>query len=159
MVCTEMNFILSKKENYLACVELIAKCWEARKSQLYTVEIKRWSKKRSVAQNAMYWAMITELAIIITEQQGINYHGVWVDMKGRTSKEDLHHLYSDLCPYIGMTSYIGLDGKERVRTRSLTALDMHEMAQAIEYLFKFASDCDIQLTTYEDHNTAQGKDV
>lgn len=57
-----MKYILNKRSAVQVCMDMIKKCWNAKDKQLYVVSIERFSKKRSLQQNAMYWAMLSELA-------------------------------------------------------------------------------------------------
>jgi len=149
-----MNYILSKQENYLECLKTVSACWDARKKQLYTVEIKRWSKKRTLQQNAMYWAMCSEVAWVVNEAQGYEQKGKWYNVLNRFDKNDIHAEFGEQCPYLGVVAYTGLDGEIHTKTISTTSLDTKIMGQVIEYLFKWAQDKGIYLESYDDHITA-----
>ncbi len=99
---------------HVAGLSVDGKRWE--------VTVKRWRKKRTLNQNALYWKWITEVVDHVS------------DYTGYEKDEVANHCKQEFLP----PKIIAIDGK-RSHYRTTTNLSTKEMAEYMDRIYRWAS--------------------
>ena len=124
-----MIYLLIDEKRKQNAIDHIKKLPESDK---WEVVIQEYKKKRSLAQNRLYWMYLPYLA---------DHFGY--------SKDDMHDELK--YHFIGEEHYIGRKGVARIRPKSTTKLNVKQMVEYLTKIELLAQDNDIKLPIPDDY--------